>query len=217
MPDRAPRVLLIHGLLNADWWLCPLAAKLRVEGFDPVLFGYPSVLGGPERAVERVCVRLREEHFDAVIGHSLGGLVALEALRRSPQAGVARVVCLGSPLRGSRTARALAAHAWGRPVLGRSAPMLQAGLECWAGPAEVGVVAGDVARGLGRLFARFEGDSDGTVGLEETRLPGIADHCVVHDSHTGLVFSRAAAAQAAHFLREGRFIAPLSPERGGKS
>ena len=29
-------------------------------------------------------------------------------------------------------------------------------------------------RGLGRLFARFEGGSDGTVGLDETRLPGLA-------------------------------------------
>ena len=205
MPAPHPRVLLVHGLLNADWWLRPLAAKLRAEGFAPVLFGYPSVLGGPERAVERLAARLRDEHFDAVVGHSLGGLVALEALRQSPQTGVARVVCLGSPLLGSRTARTLAAHAWGRPVLGRSAPMLQAGLEEWGGATEVGVVAGDVARGLGRLFARFDGDSDGTVALEETRLPGIADHCVVHDSHTGLVFSRAAAAQAAHFLRHGRF------------
>ena len=71
--------------------------------------------------------------------------------------------------------------------------------------AEVGLVAGDVARGVGRLFARFEGDSDGTVGVEETRLPGLADHCVVHSSHTGLVFSREAVAQAAHFLRHGRF------------
>ena len=61
---------------------------------------------------------------------------------------------------------------------------------------------------MGRLFARFEGGSDGTVGLDETRLPGLADHCIVHSSHTGLVFSRDAAAQAAHFLRHGGFEAP---------
>ena len=217
MQGHLPRVLLVHGLLNAAGWLRPLAARLKAQGFDAELFGYSSLLDGPQRAVPRLIERLRRDHVDAIVGHSLGGLIALEALREAPDAAVSRVVCLGSPLRGSRTARALAAHAWGRPVLGRSAPMLQAGLDCWAGPAEVGVVAGDVARGLGRLFACFEGDSDGTVGLDETRLPGLADHCIVHSSHTGLVFSRAAAAQAAHFLREGRFIAPLSPERGGKS
>jgi len=67
------------------------------------------------------------------------------------------------------------------------------------------MVAGNVPRGLGRLFARFDGESDGTVGLDETRLPGLAAHCIVPASHTGLVFSAAAARQAAHFLRDGRF------------
>ena len=64
---------------------------------------------------------------------------------------------------------------------------------------------------LGRLFARFDGGSDGTVGLEETRLPGVADHCIVHCSHTGLVFSADAVAQAAHFLRHGRFEHAAEP------
>jgi hypothetical protein len=67
------------------------------------------------------------------------------------------------------------------------------------------MVAGNVARGIGRLITRFGGESDGTVALEETRLPGLAAHCVVPASHTGLVFSAHAARQAAHFLREGRF------------
>ena len=199
------RLLLVHGLHNARWWLWPLAARFRSQGFEPEPFGYASVVGGPERAIRSLVERLRDAPVDGVVGHSLGGLIALEALRQAPDAAVSRVVCLGSPLRGSRIARAVAARAWTRPLLGRSATLLQAGLASWEGPAALGVVAGDVAQGMGRLFARFDGDSDGTVALEETRLPGIADHCVVHDSHTGLVFSRAAAAQAAHFLRHGRF------------
>jgi pimeloyl-ACP methyl ester carboxylesterase len=198
-------VLLVHGLLNAGWWLRPLASRLRAQGFEPRLFGYSSVLGGPERAIPRLVDRLRREPVQAVVGHSLGGLVALEALRRLPDAPVQRVVCIGSPLCGSGTARRLASHAWTRPLLGRSASLLQTGLCRWDGQAQVGVVAGDVPRGLGRLFSRFDGDSDGTVGVDETRLPGVADHCVVHNSHTGLVVSRDAARQAAHFLRHGRF------------
>ena len=206
------RVLLVHGLLNADWWLRPLAARLRAEGFETEPFGYSSVLGGPQRAIPRLAERLRSGGFDAVLGHSLGGLISLEALRAAPDAPVSRVVCLGSPLRGSLAARGLAARAWTRPLLGRSAGLLQGGLQRWDGAAAVGLVAGDVARGMGRLFARFEGGSDGTVGLDETRLPGLADHCVVHSSHTGLVFSREAVAQAAHFLRHGRFEhAPQAP------
>ena len=37
--DGGPRVVLVHGLLNADWWLRPLAAKLRAQGFRTSLFG----------------------------------------------------------------------------------------------------------------------------------------------------------------------------------
>ena len=115
------------------------------------------------------------------------------------------MVCLGSPLCGSGAARDLGRRAWTAPVLGRSGTLLQAGCAPWQGAVPVGMVAGNVARGIGRLITRFEGASDGTVGLEETRLPGLAAHCVVPASHTGLVFSADAARQAAYFLREGRF------------
>ncbi|WP_425504834.1 lipase family alpha/beta hydrolase [Pseudoxanthomonas helianthi] len=202
------RVLLVHGIWNAKTWLTPLAARLRAEGFAPQVFGYASVSGGPEQAVPRLIERLRAQPVEAMVGHSLGGLVALEALRQAPELPVRRVVCLGSPLLGSGTARELAAHVWGPRLLGRSADLLTHGLERWDGAAEVGMVAGNVPKGLGRLVRHFSEPSDGTVALAETRLPGLTDHCEVACSHTGLAFSAAAAAQAAHFLREGRFRRP---------
>ncbi|MBP8909260.1 MAG: alpha/beta hydrolase, partial [Pseudoxanthomonas sp.] len=129
--------------------------------------------------------------------------------RRAPELPVRRVVCLGSPLHGSLVARNLGRHRATAWVLGRSRGLLQGGCPPWQGQARVGVVAGTVARGAGRLLARFDGPSDGTVAVAETRLPGLADHCVVAASHTGLVFSREAADQAAAFLRDGRF-APVA-------
>ena len=202
----AEKVLLLHGIWNAKAWLNPLASRLRAAGFDTQVFGYPSVLGGPEVAVPNLIAHLRNSGPVAVVGHSLGGLITLEALRQSPDLPVTRVVCLGSPLRGSGAARGLAGHAWGAPVLGRSGRLLQQGFERWEGNPPVGVVAGNVAHGVGRWFTRFDGDSDGTVAVEETRLPGLADHCVIPSSHSGLVFSAEATRQAAHFLREGRFL-----------
>ena len=83
-PPAANRVLLLHGIWNARAWLRPLAARLRREGFVPEVFGYASVFGGPEVAVPRLVARLRDSEPVAVLGHSLGGLIALEALRRSP-------------------------------------------------------------------------------------------------------------------------------------
>lgn len=202
------RVLLLHGIWNAKAWLAPLAKRLRAEGFDVEVFGYPSVFGGPDIVVPRLIERLRGSEPVAVLGHSLGGLIALEALQREPALPVTRVVCLGSPLRGSSAARGLAGRAWTSPALGRSRHLLVRGFERWEGTSQVGMVAGNVPHGLGRHFARFEGESDGTVSLEETHLPGLADHCVVASSHSGLVFSAVAARQAAHFLSQGRFEHP---------
>ena len=207
-PDARP-VLLVHGLWNAKLWLTPLAWRLHRVGLKVGGFGYPSIVGGAEAAVEALIEHLRSGPERDLVGHSLGGLIALEALRRAPELPVRRVVCLGSPLRGSRVARNLGRHwptAW---ALGRSRRLLEAGCPDWQGPAQVGMVAGNVARGAGRLLARFDGPSDGTVAVAETRLPGLADHCVVAASHTGLVFSREAADQAAAFLRDGRF-APVA-------
>ena len=204
-PSAVRQVLLLHGIWNAKAWLLPLAARLRAAGFEPRIWGYDSVLGGPGRAVPALIDTLRDGPPTHLVGHSLGGLVALEALRRAPDLPVARVVCLGSPLRGSGTARALGAHRWSSPILGRSAVLLRDGLQAWDGRAEVGVVAGNVPRGVGRLLAAVDADSDGTVGVAETRLPGLCDHCLVAASHSGLVLSPEAARQAAAFLREGGF------------
>lgn len=202
-----PRVLVLHGIWNARSWVLPLAHRLRALGFDADIFGYPSVLGGPEAAIPALIQRLRADGPTLLVGHSLGGVMALEALRQAPDLPVPRLVCLGSPLCGSRTARNLGGHPWTAAVLGRSGALLQSGCPPWQGPTEVGVVAGTVSRGIGRLLAQFEGESDGTVSVEETRLQGLHAHCTVAASHTGLVFSAEAARLAACFLREGRFDA----------
>jgi len=204
-PTGTRRVLLLHGIWNARLWLSPLARKLRAAGFEPRIWGYGSVLGGPGRAVPALIEALRGGAPTHVVGHSLGGLIALDALRRAPDLPVARVVCLGSPLRGSSTARVLGRHRWSSPILGRSAALLRDGVSAWGGRAEVGMVAGNVPHGVGRLLAAVDADSDGTVGIAETRLPGLRDHCLVAASHSGLVLSPEAARQVVAFLREGGF------------
>jgi len=204
----AEKLLILHGIWNARSWVLPLARRMRALGFDAEIFAYPSVLGGPDAAIPALTTRIRESGATLLLGHSLGGVIALEALRQSPDLPVSRLVCLGSPLCGSQAAGNLVGRGWTAPLLGRSGRFLQRGCQPWTGNTQVGMVAGTVARGVGRLFARFEGESDGTVSLAETRLPGLSDHCTVASSHTGLVFSTAAARQAAAFLRQGRFLPP---------
>src|SRR5690606_33861313 len=188
-------VVLLHGLWMPRVSMGLLASRLSRAGFSPLLFAYPTVRHGPDEAIPRLAARLRERTAH-VVAHSLGGLVALETLHRHHDLRVGRVVCLGSPLHGSAAADGLAHHRWGAFALGRSAALLRDGCQACADGVEVGVVAGRRPLGLGRFFGGFDGDSDGTVAVEETRIDGLADHVTVAASHTGLVLSPAAATQA---------------------
>lgn len=211
--DTIDRVLLLHGLwmpgLSMGW----MARRLRREGFATEVFAYPGAMAGPDMVVP--ALRPRLARVDAVVAHSLGGLMTLEALRLGGFPAVRRVVCLGSPLCGSGAAEGLRTHRAMEWTLGRAAPLLRVGCAPWAGQAQVGMVAGTRAVGFGRWFARFDGPSDGTVAVAETRLPGLADHCCVDASHSGLLFSRDTVRQVVHFLREGRFEAKPMPGTGG--
>jgi len=199
------RVVLLHGLWMPGASMHWLSVQLRAQGFAPRIFSYHSVSDGPGDVVSRLSDLLLAEGEADLVAHSLGGLVALLALREQPRLPVARVACLGSPLAGSGAAAGMARWAPGTGLLGRCAPLLHEGMGAWTGRAEVGSLAGRVPLGLGALFAGFEGEHDGTVAVAETRIEGLADHVVVDASHSGLLFSPAAAEQAGRFLREGRF------------
>jgi hypothetical protein len=63
-----------------------------------------------------------------------------------------------------------------------------------------------VGIGLGRLVGIHGAPSDGTIFVEETRLPGISQHLVLRISHTVLPFSWMVARQTAAFLNDGNFL-----------
>ena len=201
------RVVLLHGLWLRGVAMAYLARRLRNEGFDPHTFDYATVRDGIDVASERL-----RERIDALgdgtvhlVGHSLGGLVAATILQRHPDLIDGRIVCLGSPLRGSAAARSLQGIPGGTAMLGHSVQLLERGLERWDGPQQLGVIAGRLPFGLGFLLGGVNAPHDGTVAVEETRLPGIADHRVIAAAHTGLVYSDEAARHTIVFLRDGRF------------
>jgi pimeloyl-ACP methyl ester carboxylesterase len=153
-----------------------------------------------------------------LVGHSLGGLVILKlfefvglAAQGSLAGGDAlprgRIVLLGSPVRGSRSAQRLARLPFGRAMLGATVgEVLLSPRDCrWDGRRDLGVIAGDLAFGLGRLLGPMGAPNDGTVLVDETSLPGAAEQLRLRVSHSGMPYSAAVARQTAAFLRDGRF------------
>jgi pimeloyl-ACP methyl ester carboxylesterase len=205
-------VILLHGLWMRGFALAMLHRRLMEAGFRVHRFDYLSVAATQQRILDRLQARMSELALEAdadavhLVGHSLGGLLALRACLDDEALPRGRIVCLGSPLLGSAAARGFAN--WGRSgevLLGHNRELLQRGFERWDGAREVGMIAGRMPLGLGAVLGHFEGEHDGTVAVAETRLPGLADHCVVEANHTGLLFSVEVAQQVAQFLRQGQF------------
>jgi alpha-beta hydrolase superfamily lysophospholipase len=145
-------------------------------------------------------------HF---IGHSFGGVVLCRYFQKHPCERPGRVVILGSPLTGSRSARSVARNPLMRRMIG---PLVNAELvqvcepRNWACQNELGVIAGTSAMGLGRLFTKFDEDFDGTVGVSETKLPGHKAHLALPVSHMGMLASARVAKQVGAFLETGEFL-----------
>lgn len=205
----APVAILLHGLWMGEFELAGLKHRLHGFGFDCRTFGYPSVVGtmtdhvaGLRKLVQRTSAETL--HF---VGHSLGGVVALKFLEQTDDLPPGRAVLLGSPLQGCTTARSLARLPLARALLGHAVAeeVMESGPRIWSGRRDVGVIAGSVGLGLGRLFANLTTEHDGSILVEETHLPGAADHMVLSVSHTGMVFSAPVAQQTAHFLEHGKF------------
>lgn len=206
-------LVLVHGLWLGSWALKRLARRLREAGRDDVhLFSWRTIRQGIDansRDLRAFADSLRAGRIDWA-GHSLGGVLILRTLAGWGEAPPGRIVCLGSPLTGSRSAERLASSRVGRRLTGRSIAggVLGSSAAEWCPPelaARTGVIAGSRGVGAGRLLGRLEPPHDGTVRVAETKLPGIADHLVLNATHTGLLFSRAAAAAVETFLRRGKF------------
>jgi pimeloyl-ACP methyl ester carboxylesterase len=201
-------VFVVHGLWLNGLEFFLLRDRLRRAGFAPSNFHYPSMHATLAEAADGLAMRLRAAGSTAhVVAHSLGGLVTCEAYARHPDLPSGRVVLMGSPIRGSRTARAVASHWFGPAALG---PLALAELAREREPSlpasrEVGVIAGSLPVGVGRVLTSLPLPNDGTVCIDETELPGAAASLVLEVSHTGMLFSPAVAGAVTRFLELGRF------------
>lgn len=207
-------VICVHGIWFHGVSMYRIKLGLQREhGFDVHLFNYPSVSGSLDDNARRLAEFIAGQGCDSVhvVGHSLGGVIALRMYAIDADVVPGRVVALGSPLTGSRAANFLDAHQWGKPILGQS---LSAGVvdECanvWAAHVceqrDVGIIAGTTPYGIGRLVTSFDGANDGTVAVAETRLEGAKDHISMPVSHTNMLLSGNVIDQVAAFLRHGEF------------
>ena len=203
-------VVLVHGLWVPGIAMELMRRRIARHGFRALAYSYPSMRLTLAENAERLARYCRELDAPRVslVGHSLGGLIVLRMLEHGPGFKPGRIVLTGAPVSESFAARRLARLPGGRAALGRSLPdWLEAGRTALDRRLEIGVIAGRLPVGIGRLVAPdLPAPSDGVVSVAETRLPAMRDHVVLNVSHSGMLVSRAVVHQICAFLRDGKFV-----------
>jgi pimeloyl-ACP methyl ester carboxylesterase len=208
-------VVYVHGMWMPGEEMLFIKHHLeKHQGYAGHLFRYPSVSSSLDENAGRLAdfVSALDAEQVHLVGHSLGGVLALRMLSLNPDAPAGRVVCMGSPLSGSRAADILHRTDWGSMILGQtiSDGVVSEAANLWAGAVtdqrDVGSIAGTTPIGLGRLIAKFKEENDGTVAVSETHLAGLKDHICLSVSHSGMALSADTADQVAAFLKNGEFL-----------
>jgi len=214
-----PTVVLLHGLLRSARSMARLGRTLEGEGYPVWARSYPSQRCSIEDSAAMIVEQLAGEAGArplVLVTHSLGGIIArFIAGPLGERAGldVRGVLMLAPPNGGSRLARRLGPLELFRRTYGPAGQALGASAPDWPIPrVPVAVIAGTRSRGLNPTgwmssvtgLIRGEEPSDGTVLVEETRLPGMVDFATVAASHTFIMNHPEVRAMVLHFLRAGR-------------
>jgi len=112
-------VVCVHGVWLHGATMFLIKRRLEKEhGMRVLVFNYPSIRGTLDENAAALAAFIHAEGLEAthIIGHSLGGVIALRMFANDDQAVPGRLVCLGSPLTGSRSADFLSQKDWAESI-----------------------------------------------------------------------------------------------------
>jgi pimeloyl-ACP methyl ester carboxylesterase len=214
-PAAANCVVLLHGLARSSTSFLIMETGLKGIGYDVVNVDYPSTEADIESlagtsiptAIDR-CKNADKIHF---VTHSMGGILVryyLKHANKKPE-NLGHVVMLGPPNKGSPVVDKLGdlpGYELWNGIAGTQMGTEPTSIPNRLGPVDfsLGVVAGN--NSISPVFSSLiEGDDDGKVSVESTKVSGMTDHIVINVTHTFMMNSPAVFMQVAHYLREGVF------------
>jgi pimeloyl-ACP methyl ester carboxylesterase len=188
--------VLIHGMGRTPLAMSVLAARFRVAGIRPHLFGYSVTIERFEGCVQRlerfITSRIPTEEY-IMVGHSLGGVLTRAVLPRLDHKPAACFL-LTSPTRACKAARRIMQHPLAKLLGGEIAQLLadQSFMETIPHPAVPTKIYAGTGGPRGRYSPFGEEPNDGVLTLQETLLPGVPVQ-MVPIIHTFIVTSKVVA------------------------
>ena len=214
-----PIVLLVPGAIIPSWSVEYLGSYLRKQGYETKRISYPSVRGGADVGIDllhKAILTLPPNKPICILAHSLGGLLAYEALRRFFRVRAmiqpVRLVCIGSPFGGSAIARKANTLPWPLHLLVKNTIyILTSGV--WYDrdvKAEIGAITGIKSSGGWNMILRALPKSiphDGCISYGETHFEGVKEYIDLNLGHEQMLFNKDVARLAISFFETGSFKA----------
>ena len=207
-------VVLLHGLGRTAKSMTYMQERLTEAGYHVFNYDYESrrneidsLVTDLQQYLQTCCSRKESElHF---VTHSLGGILVRTLIVRERPENLGRVVMLSPPNKGSETVDLLKDYPLFKKILGPASLQLGTDPESFPnrlGPAdyELGIITGD--RTIDPVSSWIiPGVDDGKVGVDNTKLEGMADFLIVNVSHAYIMENPQVVLEVIHFLKNGSF------------
>ena len=200
-------VVILHGLGRTSSSMRKLGRRVEEAGFDAVMINYPSRKATISALVQAIWPHVPLDERVHFVGHSLGGILAKDLMRRVPNKFRGRIVQLGAPNLGSEIAQR--ASLFGPiigplmgPALGElvpHAPEDDAGLD-------IGAIAGTAALEAYGVITGIHGENDGKVSVASACGSAPPDKCLkLPVAHSTMMLDDYLIHSTIHFLKTGSF------------
>lgn len=210
-------IILLHGILRSKTDMLLLNNFFEKNGYDTLNILYPSREKSLEELTEFVQEKIQncpQYHDDETtihfVTHSMGGLIARYYIATHKPDNLGKVVMLGPPNTGSEFADWLS-----------ETEILAPAFKAIFGPAgqQLGTkykhIDDDITYPLGVIAGNLSvnplapwilnGEHDGIVPVERTKIKGMTDHIVIPATHSFMMFNVDVMEQALYFLKHNRF------------
>ncbi len=202
-PIAEQAVVLVHGLWMSRWSFHFIAKHLKAKGYRVYRFGYKTTTRPFDFNMQKLTafVNSRTETTVHLVVHSMGGILSMRSLPMIRKTG--KLIMLGSPINGSRAAKAMSEKKWTSWMLKYATEPLTNGVINPQVFRESYMVAGTSnSIGIARLVTTLPQPNDGTVALDETQAEWINIHTTENTNHFRMLFHRNVQKTIIQFLKD---------------
>lgn len=214
--NKDEMVVLLHGILRSKTDMLFLRKFFEKHGYKTLNILYPS----REQNLEGLSDFINDKITNApnktentklhFVTHSMGGLITRYYIHREKPKNLGKVVMLGPPNTGSELADWLSDTKVLAPLFkglfGPASAQLRTDYEHIDNDITypLGVIAGSASVNPLAPWI-LDGEHDGIVPVERTKIEGMTDHIILSATHSFMMFNGDVMEQALHFLEHDAF------------